>query len=524
MNNWLRNFLYLSTSCFVLGFTPLLSIWTDPVDIFATQSVDDPAIALDASGNALVIASISDDLSTFYEKTAKIVQGVVQSTQAFTPIGTNECENVIAVNDQGNGLAAWLEIDNNTSNLGILGTYYNGSTWESPTVLTDAINFNVQGGLFPGINLDNSNKGLVSWIAFNNNTSQYHVQFNRYAGGWSSPQDIYVNPSFLSTQSFSGSSSGKAITAWYNFSPYQLQAATFDGVSWTTTNLSTDVFSTCSPFLDVSMNNSSNAIILWNNQSSAGLSSISYINGSYTAPQIVYSPPVNEDIADAKIVLDDQGNAIALWSAYNFDINKYKLMANRSVGGFWGTPVILEINDNVYFSLNIDADSVGNAYAVWQNFNDSTSAVYYQYFNRNTSAWLNAPVLLSQPQINTTQPFLSMNASGQATVAWAAGDADPIVQAVFSLLIQPPQKLTGKQVKNHFLIQTDIVNILNWTPSLTTSIVKYNIYRDGVLINSTTSSTYQDHHRKKNVSYFYSVTSVNAQGTESDPVTIVLPN
>jgi hypothetical protein len=90
--------------------------------------------------------------------------------------------------------------------------------------------------------------------------------------------------------------------------------------------------------------------------------------------------------------------------------------------------------------------------------------------------------------------------------------------------LEPPSNLQGTQKKNDFRLQYELYNQLAWTSSPSSGVVGYFIYRDGSKIASVNASirTYQDHNRKKGVSYTYAITAFNSTGGESAPVTIVI--
>lgn len=89
--------------------------------------------------------------------------------------------------------------------------------------------------------------------------------------------------------------------------------------------------------------------------------------------------------------------------------------------------------------------------------------------------------------------------------------------------IEPPSNLKGKQKKNDFGLEYEFYNQLTWTPSPSQDVSGYNIYREGNKIATVDAAThsYQDHNRKKGVSYNYAVTAFNSGG-ESSPINIVI--
>jgi hypothetical protein len=88
----------------------------------------------------------------------------------------------------------------------------------------------------------------------------------------------------------------------------------------------------------------------------------------------------------------------------------------------------------------------------------------------------------------------------------------------------PPSNLQGKQSKNDFGLQYEFYNQITWTASPSPGITSYFIYRDGKKIAEVNSSiyTYQDHGRKKGVSYTYTITASNTKDIESSPINIVI--
>ncbi len=107
----------------------------------------------------------------------------------------------------------------------------------------------------------------------------------------------------------------------------------------------------------------------------------------------------------------------------------------------------------------------------------------------------------------------------------------------------PPKDLRGRQVKNRFATQTDIINILTWKApcrfSHTCAPVAYRIYRNSSLTqfvaevriptnNSLFSNAphghfrFKDHHRKEGKTYPYFVVSVDRFGNISSPAKVVI--
>jgi hypothetical protein len=88
----------------------------------------------------------------------------------------------------------------------------------------------------------------------------------------------------------------------------------------------------------------------------------------------------------------------------------------------------------------------------------------------------------------------------------------------------PPANLRGRQVRNRFATQTDLVNIITWrAPSSGETPVAYKIYRDATLTeliktvraDGRHKFKFKDHNRRKHKSYTYFIVSVDAAGNQS---------
>ena len=105
-----------------------------------------------------------------------------------------------------------------------------------------------------------------------------------------------------------------------------------------------------------------------------------------------------------------------------------------------------------------------------------------------------------------------------------------LASSIAVLPLLPPVSLTGCQQKNVFFTQTDLVNILSWSapPSYGVAPTIYTIYRnDGTsteFVASVPASTltYEDHNRKKGITYTYYVYSSNQYGALSQPVSVTI--
>lgn len=133
--------------------------------------------------------------------------------------------------------------------------------------------------------------------------------------------------------------------------------------------------------------------------------------------------------------------------------------------------------------------------------------------------------LINSAGTSTAETF---SFTGQ-TVSQNGGPSAQISQVISTITIHPPINLRGKQIKNRFATQTELINVITWqSPVEGVQPVAYRIYRDAGLTQlvanlSASQLEYFDHNRHKNVAYVYFIVSVDSEGQVSAPALIVIP-
>ena len=102
-----------------------------------------------------------------------------------------------------------------------------------------------------------------------------------------------------------------------------------------------------------------------------------------------------------------------------------------------------------------------------------------------------------------------------------------VIVSAPSSSILPPASVNGCKTRNVFLLQTDFINKITWTPPTSgTTPVKYEIYRDAaltqpiIIIPATGPLEYYDHNRQPNIIDSYYIISIDASGNRSIPSSV----
>src|SRR3972149_4464477 len=101
-------------------------------------------------------------------------------------------------------------------------------------------------------------------------------------------------------------------------------------------------------------------------------------------------------------------------------------MANRYVAGVaWGTPVYVETDDagNAAYP-QVDADTAGNAVAVWHQSDGTRTNIWSNRYAVGTS-W-GAETLVEIDVASARNPQVALDADGNAMAVWSSGPVGSI--------------------------------------------------------------------------------------------------
>jgi len=369
-----------------------------------------------------------------------------------------------------------------------------GGSWTTYTSLAPAL-ANANGTITPQIVVDNS--GNVTIAAVDASLSVWPSSFAVNSSSWTYPASPLANgiAFILTSLSMVVDNSGVVTTVWINDVGGQLfvQAARGFSTSWSSAvTLDAGNADENTPLLVV-VDSSDNVTVGW----------IEILNSGESAMQAARF--VSETSSWTQAATLDDGNL-------------YNLISPKMIIG-----------------------PLGIVTAVWQEGPtlEGTYAVQGANFMPSQNSWTLSTTLDNGSQSPnayyssmTQQINMVVDAFNNVTVNWletSTATSNNIVQAArFAAPPLPPSSITGKQVKKQHRSQTNIVNIIKWTPPTSGNPpVSYNVYRDSLntLIGTVSASSplrFEDPHRTKNVTYTYYVVSVDAAGDPSIPASVTI--
>ncbi len=170
----------------------------------------------------------------------------------------------------------------------------------------------------------------------------------------------------------------------------------------------------------VAIDGSGNAIAVWSQFD--GTRSNIYVNhfdaasGLWQGRMLIKTNKA-DDAYSPQIAVNTDGNAIAVWQQYNG--NEYSIYANHfdATLGAWQGATLIEGDAGDASHPQIAMDGIGNAMAVWQQYDGTYDSIYGNYFRASTG-WTTARLIERDDTGKASYPQVAVNASGHTMVVW----------------------------------------------------------------------------------------------------------
>ena len=347
----------------------------EPIDT-EPETAQQPAVAIDAQGNAIVVWLRSEGSSNSVWARRYTAQGGWGSP-VLIENGLGDAGNPqVAVDGSGNAIVVFWQQEGGRVNI-VANRYVNGAGWGTATAIeTDGTGDTGA----PQIAMDGAGNAMVVW-------------------GWASADPPY------------------GFNVWAN----RYQAGTGWGSAGPIDSLNTSNPNT-NPH--VALDGAGNAIAVWHRPDGSWNSiwSSRYVVGSgWGAPGLIETDNTNS-AHDARVAFDAGGNAMAVW--IQSDGVRDNVLANRyTAGQGWGSAVLIE-TDNAGPALEprIVFDGNGNATAVWSH-RDVAGFTFNILANRWTAAtgWGTAAPIDNAPDA-ARAPQLGIDDDGNVIVVWSQSD------------------------------------------------------------------------------------------------------
>lgn len=526
---------YLRILFLVLLFSTGSSIvhagWLPPFVV--GQEGHDLRIAIDGEGTVWGVY-VHEDIESTHIRAVQVINSSVVSEHTFPVNGLKSVLMPnIALNNAGNGVAAWYEFNFDESYYQVLTSILINGLWSDPFIITDHTVDDVFVDIMPGVTIDAQGNALVVWNEFNNIAQSNDIYSSKYSNGsWSAPA-VISNSDSQFFPVLAGNEKGDAIVAWFDDDVEKLFLALYSNGAWgpAQTFPGATIRNICAQTpASVAINDSGVAYAAWIDEN-ANVATIGYNNGTWGAVTVLSDENIGRGTTQS-VGVDSSGAAFVLWSQANLDTT-FAAIARRGFNNTWDPQVILEqsASGQEISDANIVADGTGNALALWVRYSlyptgDVRSATFTQ---GNWSQAVTVGSALLRHGFRRGILDLAINSLGTiAAASWWDSDSLDLFVAFNTPLFgpQPPVAFSGVEVKNSFLTQTNYINVLSWQASPSPEVISYQLSRNGLLIATIPANaplTFVDPNRVKNVSYLYSIVAIDNNGLQGAPAQIFVP-
>lgn len=399
-----------------------------------------------------------------------------------------------AMDASGTGLAVWRGSPGG-GNFTIESAFFNGTSWSTPTPpILDLIPSTSE----PAVVMNDLGQGLASWTSGTN----VHTRFFN-GGAWGPILTAGTNDDFFSAP-IAYSVSGQAAATWQTISG-EVWANYFDGTSWQTPTM----LSATGIRPKVGIDAAGIPTVIFN---SGGDAFYSRFNGTIWSTPALFAT----GLFPRAIEVAPDGTALALLS------NGIDLYVSAFNGVTWSAPVLAAIDGDALSTPSLAMDSAGNALIAYE----IPTGIYTVFVPKGGAP--QAPLFVAV-RTNDVIESLSAGLSTQSPLGFVAftqgAETDGQTFATFIVRPTPPGEIFGTTCTQNFATHSDRINIITFTPSTDLTVVRYIVRRDGVAVATIPAGgpfVFFDPSRCRGVPNTYTVTSVNADGIKSDPLTVTL--
>lgn len=468
--------------------------WTGAVKISGGGSASNSRVVMDPNGNAIVIWE--EGFPTQIQYRAVSASGVWTPPLSEPPSLIHESAFAqtspqIVIDSQGNALAIWLELSEGLEHLmsaqrpaGMGWVYLEEVTAGDHTVsiLPKALSMNEKG------------EAIVVWQEQHLSKLQVHgAQFKR--GTWLLPLTIGAEQGVNCQDPAAGiDGQGHCVVVW-NQKDIICSKTIIDGIaSENTIVVSNPSYSSKRP--DVGVDAQGNAVVVFERYDSLHKfisgATLPFKAASWSNPVDISTPSLMNSAGAGYPVLTINaiGDGVVIWKEYNGS-NMTIQGAGYSLGTWSFTKTLSKLEDNAgapypAYDIDVALNVAGNIIAIWPE----------------------------DPSGNGAQQIKATSGVGLANTAPPPPAIDPV--CIKSGIA------TGTQVLHQFPAHCDLINILNW--SSPGGAAHYRIYRGSLsnLIGISNVPHFEDHRRVPKQQETYLITSVDSNGQESCPTTLIV--
>ena len=381
------------------------------------------------ANNAMILtSSVSGDL--LYHAPDTDIDHGVSSLLWGSAEGQVAEDPSVAVDNNGNAVVLWSQYDSGT------GRYHVESKWLHGSRASARVSNGVASCAAPRVVFGQDGVAHAVWYqATTNYTTVWYAKYIP-ATGWSSSIQISQHPStYAYYPQLAVDASGNVVVVWYESNPpvgnhFDVYAVICLNGAWgTPVQLSQSTHSAYRPM--VAVNDAGQATAVWPQDIGDGSVSNDYkqiavsrwSGSAWSAPAVLNDIPGTtiNIAAQVAVAVDSAGDPLVLWSQGN-------IRASWFVNGAWtaSQDITSGAGGGCTFP-EVVFYAPGRAMAVWRQHNGVSRTDVAASLYTAGSGWA-APVFISERIQSAESPHLAVDAGGTAAVVWAEGVYPPDTQ------------------------------------------------------------------------------------------------
>jgi hypothetical protein len=381
--------------------------------------VEEPSIAVDSGGNALVLWSQNagagvqrNDIESKWlsgdGNASRVSDGIascVVPKVAFTPDGVAH--------------AVWYQGTDAGLSTVWSARYVPGTGW---TGLTQ-VSANTTGwAMYPDIAVDGSGNAVAVWYQGVSRLDVYASRYSAQAGTWTEPTMINDASYSAFLPKVGMNAAGKAVVAWVQApvegsSPHatEVAAATFNGLAWSSPvriNSIDDSDLNIYGQAEVAVDSNGNALAVW---CQGYIQAASLVNDAWSASSPISTGAANNNYGP-EVAFVSPGKAVALWEKQEAGTAYIEANVFDSTGG-WDSSTTMSQGSELVSYPHLAAGSDGVAAAVWMETTGHTTTLMNAGYS-TSSGWA-SPDLVETLSVDITmimcgpEPVAAVGSNGQ---------------------------------------------------------------------------------------------------------------
>ena len=489
--------------------------------------------------------------------------------------GEDNKQAKLMVNENGTAVAIWIRSDGTHDRIQESHSSNGGATWSTPKFISDA----GQNADSPALAINN-NVVIAVWTRYN--STHYIIQEKHSTNGgigWSTAQDLSLSGQNASAPDIALNDIGKSVVVWtrYDGSDWVIQErhSADGGASWPNPPTQRSTGGQDSYIPKVAMNNSDETIVIWQRSDSThNLIRECYSPNAGTnwiGPQVLSTP--GQNAAEAQVIINNNGVGIVVWKRNNGLYDVVQSIRSPDAGASWVALTDLSISTQDSYFPEIALNDNNNAVAIWTTYNGANYILKRKYSTDGGATWSAVYDLTPLGQSAQKYPQIVMNNNDVVVPFWALNNGTNfIAQAAVSFdggiswaptqdlsapgqntqshqitmnnnrrdiigiwrrsngtndIIQEVHVITlsvsGNQFSKRSLFQNQIVNELLWDAE--PAAIFYRVYANVALtdlIYEGTDLYHYDGVKKGQIKTYY-IVWVDGSGNESSPAVVNIP-